>query len=209
MALAAFGRPIYVDQVRNILQIFNDQKLYKLNLEYFQFHDDSSLPLTKEFIKIFGQPRNYKHQLTFDCLSDDKQSVSEDEQRYADVAASVQCVLEDVSIRVLQRAKDLTQSENLCLSGGVALNAVANGKYLTQRIFKNLYIPPDPGDGGGAMGAALLGSYLAQDSMDVHYKLGPYLGEGHGVRDVLDVYNSSAMIEAIELTTDESRNRPC
>lgn len=204
MALATFGRLLYVDEVRKILQIFHDKKMYKLNLEYFQFNDDSSLPLTQEFMKIFGQPRNFKQQLSFDCLSDEEQLVSADEQRFADIAASVQCVLEEVSSRVLLHAREITKNENLCLSGGVALNAVANGKYLTQKIFKNIYVPPDPGDGGGAMGAALLGSYLAQDAIDASFRLTPYLGEQHKSQDLLDIYYHSNMNDNIELITCEN-----
>ena len=81
-------------------------------------------------------------------------------QREMDLTASVQKVIEDI---VLKLAKDIakeTGERNLCLAGGVALNCVANGILLREKIFDNIWIQPAAGDAGGALGAALSTWYL-------------------------------------------------
>ncbi len=76
-------------------------------------------------------------------------------QYHKDIAAALQNKLELVVINLLQSVYEKYRTDNLCLSGGVALNSVANGKILSKTSFKKIFIPPDPGDAGGAMGAAL------------------------------------------------------
>jgi carbamoyltransferase len=177
MALASFGSPIYAEQVRKILKIIPDH-LFEVDLDYFDFSKTDSLPLTEKFTATFGPPRNYKEKLTFDCLADHQKNVSTTDQKYADIAASIQLVTEEVVLHVVRQAKKLTGANNLCLAGGVALNCVSNGKLLSTSGFKSIYCPPDPGDGGGAMGAAL---YLAMAKGDVkeNINLSPYMGENH------------------------------
>ena len=72
-----------------------------------------------------------------------------------DIAASIQKVTEDIMVLICRDLKNEYQIENLCLAGGVALNCVANGKLIKEKIFKNLWIQPAAGDAGGSLGAAL------------------------------------------------------
>lgn len=174
MALAAFGQPTYAEQIRKIISIKEDGT-FSVDISYFDFSSDEKLPLTDKFIQIFGQPRSLNEKIEFSSLR--KVNVESPEQnRYADIAASIQFVLEEVALSYMRRAKVLSECENLCYAGGVALNCVANSKIVDSKIFKNVYIPPDPGDGGGAMGAALYASMLYDKANTKPHQISPYLG---------------------------------
>src|SRR5208282_640533 len=77
------------------------------------------------------------------------------EQRHMDVARSIQLVTEEIMLRLARHAHEVTGLKNLCLAGGVALNCVANGLILKEKIFERIWIQPAAGDAGGALGAAL------------------------------------------------------
>ena len=77
-----------------------------------------------------------------------------------DLAASVQKVTEDIVLELARGIAKQTGERNLCLAGGVALNCVANGILLREKIFDNIWIQPAAGDAGGALGAALSTWYL-------------------------------------------------
>lgn len=175
MALAAFGEPKYADKVRKIIRV-KDNGLYEIDLSYFDFGKWDSLPLTTKFIKNFGQPRSYKSTIPFNCLTDTQENISEDNQRFADIAASIQLVLEEAVLGLVRYSKEITGSDNLCIAGGVALNAVSNSKILQSKLFKEVFIPPDPGDGGGAMGAALVATMTLSGGHFARQKLHPYFG---------------------------------
>jgi carbamoyltransferase len=80
-------------------------------------------------------------------------------RREMDLAASIQKVTEDVVLRIAKHLRKETGSKDLCLAGGVALNCVANGRLLRERVFERIWIQPAAGDAGGALGAALLGAH--------------------------------------------------
>ena len=86
------------------------------------------------------------------------------EQRHMDVARSIQAVTEEVMLRLARHARELTGQKNLCLAGGVALNCVANGRILREKIFDRLWIQPAAGDAGGALGAALAAWHSPQEN---------------------------------------------
>ncbi len=174
MALAAFGKPKYESLVREVIKII-PEGTFSIDLSYFDFSKVDDLPLTEKFFQIFGEARSYKSKFPFSCL-EKTDIISQSDQKYADIAASIQVVLEETILHLATRAKQLTGSSNLCIAGGVALNCVANTKLLESGIFENIYCPPDPGDGGGAMGAAL---YLSMKKGDftAPKKLSAYLGE--------------------------------
>ena len=145
MGLAPYGEPRYSDLIREKLITTSDDGSFKLDMSYFDYA--TGLTMTnKKFDALFGgPPRTSEKELT---------------QREMDLAASVQKVTEDI---VLELAKDVakqTNERNLCLAGGVALNCVANGILLREKIFDNIWIQPAAGDAGGALGAALLAWYL-------------------------------------------------
>ena len=149
MGLAPYGEPKYVDLIKEKLITVADDGSYQLDMSYFDYA--TGLTMTnKKFDALFGgPPRTSEAELT---------------QRDMDLAASVQKVTEDI---VTQIARDIardTGERNLCLAGGVALNCVANGTLLREKIFENIWIQPAAGDAGGALGAALSAWYLHHNS---------------------------------------------
>ena len=185
MALASFGTPRFEEEVRRILTI-EDDGTYRVDPAYFSFETLDRYPFTARFVELFGAPREADRPLRFDSTADGTDGVTPDERRYADIAASVQRVLEDVLVRLARTAKRLTGLDSLCIAGGVAMNCVAMTSVATQAGFENVFIPPDPGDGGAAAGAALLRS--ARSS----YRVSPYLGADYPIAP------AAAMMETLD-----------
>ena len=141
MGLAPYGKPIYKDLILDNLIDLKDDGSFKLNMSFFNFA--TGLTMTnKKFDNLFGQPARTK----------------EDElltQFHMDIASSVQAVTEEVVLRLTKEIAKEYNVKNLCMAGGVALNCVANGKILKNKIFENIWIQPAAGDAGGSLGAAL------------------------------------------------------
>ncbi|MBX7151363.1 carbamoyltransferase [bacterium] len=140
MGLAPYGEPKYVDLIYNHLLDLKDDGSFKLNMEYFNYA--AGLTMTNEkFHRLFGgPPRKPESMLT---------------QREMDLAKSVQVVTEEIMVRIAKHVRKATGQKNLCLAGGVALNCVANGKLLKEKIFDDIWIQPAAGDAGSALGAAM------------------------------------------------------
>ena len=144
MGLAPYGSPKYIKEIKeNLIDIKNDGT-FRLNMSYFKYHRGLKMTSSK-FNQLFrSSPRAGEGDLT---------------QFHMDLAASIQVITEEVVIKLARTLKKETGLENLCMSGGVALNCVANGKLLRENIFKNLWIQPASGDSGNAIGASLLAWY--------------------------------------------------
>ncbi len=140
MGLAPYGEPRFVDAIYEHLIELRSDGSFRLNLDYFHFL--RGLRMThRKFHDLFeGPPRPPETPI---------------QQRHMDVARSVQVVAEEVMLRLARHVKGVTGQRNLCLAGGVALNCVANGRILREKIFDRLWIQPAAGDAGGALGAAL------------------------------------------------------
>ena len=145
MGLAAYGQPVYQDLLRKIARRTPDGGVV-LDLSWFDFHEEAKHSYSRKLVAELGPARK-----PWEAI--DLQSA--DGRRYADVAASVQLVLEDVLVDVARRLQQETGLEDLCLGGGVALNGVANARILRESGFRNVYVPSVPGDAGCALGAAL------------------------------------------------------
>ena len=111
--------------------------------------------VTKGFLEKFGPPRDHRDRLPFECFAQSGAPISAEAQRFADVAASVQLVIEERLLELARMLHERVPSEHLCYAGGVSLNCVANRRLLTEGPFRTVYVPPDPGDGGTSVGAAL------------------------------------------------------
>ena len=147
MGLAPYGTPIYVDKVKKLIDI-KDDGTFRLDQKYFNYA--TGLTMTNEkFDDLFGQkPRDPQSQkLT---------------QFHMDIASSIQKVTEEIMIKLARSIRKEYGLKNLCLAGGVALNCVANGKILQEKIFDNIWIQPAAGDAGGSLGAALALWYSEQ-----------------------------------------------
>lgn len=165
MGMAPYGKPKYIEQVRKLINFFDDGS-YALNLEYFSFHRSLSRAYSKRFIELFGKPRSPKSKFFtretgwpsyFGRKPEAKEyeKIALEQERYADIAASVQKVLEEAIIGLVKETHKITGFDKLCFAGGVALNSVANWKIIQGTPFKEAFIQPAAGDAGGALGAAL------------------------------------------------------
>ncbi|HEY6006151.1 MAG TPA: carbamoyltransferase C-terminal domain-containing protein, partial [Anaeromyxobacter sp.] len=145
MGLASYGQPRFEDEVRAVLRPTPDGA-FALDLRYFDFHASGRRAWSSRLEEVFGPPRPPDEPID---------PATPEGSRWADLAASVQRVLED---RLVQIAKDLrreTGLPDLCLGGGVALNGRANARILRESGFERVFVPPAPGDAGCALGAAL------------------------------------------------------
>ncbi len=140
MGLAPYGEPKYAEIIKDKLIEIAEDGSFQLDMSYFDYA--TGLTMTnKKFNKLFGGPP--------------RQSEAELTQREMDLAASIQKVTEEIVVKLARSIAKETNEKNLCLAGGVALNCVANGILLREKIFENIWIQPAAGDAGGALGAAL------------------------------------------------------
>jgi carbamoyltransferase len=163
MGMAPFGDPKYVDQVYEVVNV-DEEGGFELDMDYFSFHYSSDKTFTKKFEKLFGKPRDPKAEFFTDASGypsyfgdkpDDYDEIAKQNQYYADIAASIQVVTEQIMVKMANYAYKETGLKYLCMAGGVALNSVANRKILAQTPFEEIYIQPAAGDGGASTGAAL------------------------------------------------------
>ena len=142
MGLAPYGKPKFVTQIKNHLIDIKDDGTFRLDISFFKYHRGFRMT-SRKFHKLFGSPpRESEKELT---------------QFHMDLAASIQVVTEEIVIKIARSLRKETGMKNLCLAGGVALNCVANGKLLEEKIFDKIWIQPASGDAGSALGTALLG----------------------------------------------------
>jgi carbamoyltransferase len=140
MGLAPYGEPKFADAIRRELLDIKPDGSFWLNLDYFNFLRGTTMT-NEKFRRLFGGPPRRPEEKI--------------EQRYMDVARSIQLVTEEIMLLLARHAREVTGLKNLCMAGGVALNCVANGLILKEKIFERLWIQPAAGDAGGALGAAL------------------------------------------------------
>jgi carbamoyltransferase len=148
MALAGYGMPTYVDVFNEIIK-YHDGK-YKLNLSYFLHHKNG---VEEEWEKEPSYGKLYSHKL-IETLGNERKHNEEINQRHKDIAASLQFVLENVVINLLNKLYKTIKVKNLCVSGGVFLNCVMNGKILSSTPFEKIFIQPASSDAGTSIGAA-------------------------------------------------------
>jgi carbamoyltransferase len=150
MGLAPYGDPDkHRDDLRRLLRL--DGPLFELELEYFVHHDEGVDMTWDE-----GQPtigRIFSPRLE-ELLGPARQAGEPLGELHENVAASLQAVLEEAYLHLVQTAWERTRIANLCLAGGVALNAVANGRIRPETPFDEVYVQPAAGDSGTAVGAA-------------------------------------------------------
>ena len=174
MGLAPYGEPKYKNIITKNLIDVKDDGSFRLNMDYFDFA--TGLTMTnKKFNSLFG--RKARHA--------DNEKI---EDFHMDLASSIQSVIEDIILKIIKSLKKEFKSENLCLAGGVALNCVANGKILKEKIFKNIWVQPAAGDAGGSLGAALAYWHLEKKNeriFPIEDKMqGSYLGPSYNNEEI-------------------------
>jgi len=167
MGLASYGKPKFYDLILKELIDVKKDGSFKLNMKYFAFTYDKVMT-NKKFAELFGIPVKAENEKF--------------EQIHFDLGASVQKVLEEILLLIVNQVHKQTKEKNLCLGGGVALNGVANSKILKEGPFEQIHIPPSPGDAGSAIGCAQY-SYFTHfgkklNSLETNYRIknNVYLG---------------------------------
>jgi carbamoyltransferase len=174
MGLAPYGEPRFSKIILDNLIDLKADGTFRLNQSFFDYC--TGLTMTNErFAALFGAPvRRPDQDLT---------------PFHMDIAASIQGVTEEVVLRLCRSIATQTGARNLCLAGGVALNCVANGKIVRERIFDDVWIQPAAGDAGGALGAALAVAHMEQGLVRVPNGTkdamhGSYLGPSYTQREI-------------------------
>lgn len=173
MGLAPYGRPVYADIIKDNLIDIKEDGSFKLHLEYFTFMNRDVMT-DKKFEELFGVKRR-----------EPEEKIT---RKYMDIAASIQAVTEEIVLKIATHARELTGCKNLVMAGGIALNCVANGKLLKEKIFDHIWIQPAAGDAGGALGAALYATYHLTDTQRIineqDSQKGTYLGPAYSVEEI-------------------------
>jgi carbamoyltransferase len=142
MGLAPYGEPRYADLIRDKIVDISADGSIALDMSFFDYQHGLTMTSEKFHDLFGGPPREREAMMT---------------QKDMDLAASIQVICEEIVLKMASHAKKMTGSNNLVLSGGVALNCVANGRVLREGPFDQIWIQPAAGDAGGALGCALLG----------------------------------------------------
>lgn len=166
MGLASYGRPTLVNEVRSLIRRTPDGA-FALDLDYFAYHTTSRCSYSSRFIDLFGPPRNPFEPIDLRTAEG---------RRFADCAASVQRVLEDILVDIARALRAETGLPDLCMGGGVALNGVANARILADSGFERVFVPSAPGDAGCALGAALYADRLHFGRPDLEIPDHPFWG---------------------------------
>ena len=151
MGLAAYGKPNFTSELKKVIKLTGSGQ-FKLDLRYFLHHKHGNT-----FIIQNGEPvvKKLFSPLLENLLISQRQQTEPIKKIHKDIAASLQEVYESIFLSILNHAWNITGEKTVCLSGGCAMNSLANGKVLTHTNFEKVIIPPSPGDSGGAIGAAI------------------------------------------------------
>ena len=201
MGLAPYGEPKFKNLILDKMLDLKNDGTFRLNMKYFDYATGLKM-INDNFSNLFGHPvRNPKK----DLLT----------QFHMDVAASIQSVTEEIILRLAKSIAKEYKVKNLCIAGGVALNCVANGKILKEKIFDNIWIQPASGDAGGALGGALALWYQelgnkrvpssAQDEMQGSF-LGPRFNDDEVEKELNTLganFSKYSEDDLLEITSNE------
>lgn len=167
MGLAPYGRPSYLEELREIVKLQNDGK-YRLNLDYFRHHREQISYEWDDGVPVFGELFS---EALEGLLGPVRQSDEPLDQRHWDIAHSVQAMYEEAFFHLLDFLHKEHGVDDLALAGGCAMNSVANGKIYRRSPFKRAYIQSAAGDAGGAIGAALVAWHENNSSTNSRYQM--------------------------------------
>ena len=163
MGMAPYGVPRYAEKVWKVVQQNRDGS-FSLDMDYFCFHRSTDQTYSSKFTALFGEPRPTDLQFFtrksgfpkyFGSPPGNYHELCDLNQHYADIAASIQIVTEELLLNMARQLQRETGMRRLCIAGGVGLNSVANARILKETPFEQLFVQPAAGDAGGALGAAL------------------------------------------------------
>ncbi len=164
MGMAPYGQPRYIDKVHRLIKLNQADGSFQLNMDYFSYHYSASDSYNQRFLDLFGPARSVTADF-FTSVTNPERSAEktamDENQRFADIAASIQVVTEQTLIGIANYLHKKTGLSKLVMAGGVALNTKANYRILAETPFDEIYIQPAAGDDGGALGAALWVYHIA------------------------------------------------
>ncbi len=169
MALAAFGGDTYVERFRDVVKLLPEGR-YAVNMDYFSYETFGELrPFRKKFFDVFGPPRSEGAPLT---------------DRHRDIAFALQAVTEEVVLHVVRDLVARTGLKQMCLTGGVALNCVANAKVLQETPVTRLWVPPCASDTGAPLGSALWHYHQTLGQPRSFELTHPFYGKAYGSAEI-------------------------
>jgi len=192
MGMAPYGRPIFVGKIWKVVRLEQDGTFW-LDPQYFSFHYSTSRSYTSKFVDLFGAPRDpnipfFTKTSGYPSYYGPQPSNMEElyryNQHYADLAASIQVVTEEIVLGLVRELHRQTGQKRLCLAGGVALNSVANRRIIQETPFEELYIQPSAGDGGGALGAAMVAWHCALGNQERFIMDHAYWGQAYDTDEI-------------------------
>ncbi|MEP9411384.1 MAG: carbamoyltransferase [Candidatus Brocadia sp.] len=178
MGMASYGKPTFADFFRN--EVFDVRKdgTFRINTQFLDYHLARQGIFLKETLRVLGKNRLPDEEVT---------------DRHMDIAKSAQVVLEEVLIHMANHLHRETESNNLCLAGGVALNCVANGKLLTNTPFSRIFIQPAAGDAGASVGAALYVYHQYTREPRKYQMKDAYLGPSYSNQECINTLNEFSL----------------
>jgi carbamoyltransferase len=206
MGLASYGKPIYFDSFLKIINLHKNN-IFRLNLKFFKHHTSGietswldsnpniSSIYTSDLCNILGNVRSNNDKIL---------------QIHKDIAASAQAIYEYIFFEMLNKLQAKTSNTNLCLSGGCAMNSVANGKIKDNTPYKKIFINHSPADSGGAIGAGLLALRKFEQVIDISSINNPYLGNNYSnldIKNIINTYKDKLLEEKIKIKFFENKEK--
>jgi carbamoyltransferase len=201
MGMAPYGQPRYVDKVYKLIKLADDGSIW-LDMDYFCFHHSSTQTYKRKFVDLFGEPRDPSWKFFtaasgypsyFEPRPSNYDELAEKNQHYADIAASIQQVTEEIVLKMVTNLHRETGLTKVCLAGGVALNSVANGRIIRETPMREVFVQPAAGDGGGALGAALYAYHCALGKPRQFLMRHAYWGKEYGQGEINDFARECGM----------------
>lgn len=199
MGMAPYGVPRYMDKVWKVVRQNSDGS-FALDMDYFSFHHSTDKTYNNKFAALFGDPRpSDLHFFTpgtgypsyFGAKPGNYNDLCKLNQHYADIAASIQKVTEELLVGMAKSLHKLTGQSKLCIAGGVGLNSVANTRILHETGFEDVFVQPAAGDGGGSLGAALWAYNTLLGKPRVFRMDNAYWGRHYGAGEIRSFLNGA------------------
>ena len=202
MGLASYGDPRYLDEFSKIIK-FSKKNYFKLNLEFFSHHVDKNFKFSfddgvPKFNKLFSSK-------LVELFGPERKKNEEINQKHKDIAASMQKCFEEILIKILNTIHEEYPNDNLCLAGGCAFNSKLNGLIKKRTNFKNIFIQPNAGDGGGSLGAALYVNFIFNSKKENKNKNLVYLGPSFKNDEIFEIIKGYKNLESFRINKFEDK----
>lgn len=197
MGMAPYGEPRYRDAILDRIVRVHGDGSFTLDMDYFEYHRSAEKSFGRKLVDLLGEPRNPEAPFVTTMTDPGRVSPSDpgvaSSQKYADIAASIQKVTEEIILGLARQLRKDTGARNLCMAGGVALNSVANGIVQREAGYDEVFIQPAAGDAGGALGAALYAWQVIFGRPGAFLMEHAYWGEEYGDAETVSALRESGL----------------